>query len=148
MVRKDNRAKHRKIALISLAVLTIILYALGMNQFSFVHKKKASLKNKSHITQTTVKSNKIWNLSKILNMLPTDTQEASILKVNSMDELSTIFQDLDYNLKHIRCGASDVPSVFLEELPGDMGDTRDITLKKEMFIKVFVPIQEVFDVCF
>lgn len=142
MVQKDNWAKHRKIALISLAVLTIILYALGMNHFSFAHKKKTSPKSKDESTvfQRKTESNKIWNLSKIFNTLTTQPQDGTVLKVHSMDELSAIFQDLNYNLKHVRCGASDVPSIFLEKLPQDMGDTQDISTKKEMFIKALLPM--------
>ncbi len=58
----------------------------------------------------------------------------------TMAQLARDFRRLDYRLTRIRQGAGSVPGRYVDSLPGDMRTTTELQARKDLFIKLMLPL--------
>jgi len=60
--------------------------------------------------------------------------------VASTARLDQVFREIGYQLEPIRSGRAEVPPLFLARVPADLDDLADADAKKEMFVRVLLPL--------
>jgi Bax protein len=60
--------------------------------------------------------------------------------VHSAGVLHEIFQSMGYDLESLLEGADEVPRVILANLPADLGEVREVKLRKALFVRSVLPL--------
>ena len=100
-------------------------------KFTYVAEEYKST-NKKVVKKSEVKKNK-----------PIDTNEQEIYQDNTIslnaETTSNLFDDLNYDLKSVRAGQK-VKPIYLTKLPKDLKFLGDTKKKRELFIKILLPL--------
>jgi Bax protein len=78
-------------------------------------------------------------VARILDSLFHPERDPAEAKVETTEVLGDAFAQTGYDLDQVLTG-EDVPRIFLASLPSDLGDVREIKLKKTLFFQTVLPL--------
>ena len=141
MFLKKNPSFYRHVAIASIGLMIIVLYALVLSGAS--HKLLSS--SEGFISQKKIsEKNSLKPLTKTGSFLKHfgKPNQRSLTQVcaNSFSELLKFFDTCGFDLQRVRCGEAFVPRLTLMELPKDMGKTKNIKARKKAFIQSLLPM--------
>lgn len=63
-----------------------------------------------------------------------------LVSVKNFSDLQNLFNKNNFDLNKVRCGRDGVPPLVLTKLPKDMGNTKNMKIRKKAFIKSMLPL--------
>ena len=103
-------------------------------KFTYVAEEYKSLK-KDKLNKAKIKKNK---KAEIIEEPEFTREHDNTVSLNA-ETTSNLFDDLDYDLKAIRAGQK-VKPIYLTKLPRDLKTLGDTKMKRELFIKIVLPL--------
>ena len=139
MAKQELKENSITNAFLSIGIIFFIGFLIGMRPYiksivAEVNFTYVAEEYKSSKTNKTIKKE-----NKIAKKLEKDIEDRNNTISLSAETASNLFDDLGYDLKGVRAGQK-VKPIYLTKLPKDLKSLGDTSKKRELFIKILLPL--------